>query len=81
MTVHAQARPGGLLRNKVFSRVYTAYAAATFGDWFDMLAIQVLVGYRWEAGPLMLALIPVTNALPGSCSVPLPAWSPTESTV
>lgn len=65
MTVHVQARLGGLLRNKVFSRVYTAYAAATFGDWFDMLAIQVLVGYRWEAGPLMLALIPVANALPG----------------
>lgn len=65
MTVHEQARPGGLLRNKIFARVYAAYTAATFGDWFDMLAIQVLVGYRWEAGPLMLALIPVTNALPG----------------
>ncbi|WP_265333417.1 MFS transporter [Paenibacillus guangzhouensis] len=45
-------------------RVYCAFAAATFGDWFDMLAIQVLVGYRWHADPLMLALIPVANALP-----------------
>ena len=53
-----------LLRNKVYMRVYSAFAAATFGDWFDMLAIQVLVGYRWQAGPLMLALIPVVNALP-----------------
>lgn len=54
-----------LLKNKVYVRVYTAFATATFGDWFDALAIQVLVGYRWEAGPLMLALIPVAMALPG----------------
>lgn len=54
----------GLLRNRLFVRVYSAYAAAAFGDWFDMLAIQVLVGYRWQASPLMLALIPVAIALP-----------------
>jgi MFS transporter, DHA3 family, macrolide efflux protein len=64
MTGNVQAGVASLLRNKIFTRIYTAYTAATFGDWFDMLAIQVLVGYRWEAGPLMLALIPVTNALP-----------------
>ena len=45
-------------------RVYSAFATASFGDWFDALAIQVLVGYRWQAGPLMLALIPVALALP-----------------
>ncbi|MCK8485734.1 MFS transporter [Paenibacillus sp. MBLB2552] len=64
MMGNVQAGFSGLLRNKIFTRIYAAYTAATFGDWFDMLAIQVLVGYRWEAGPLMLALIPVTNALP-----------------
>ncbi|MNO56002.1 2-acyl-glycerophospho-ethanolamine acyltransferase [compost metagenome] len=53
-----------LLRNKVYMRVYSAYTAATFGDWFDILAIQVLVGYRWQASPLMLALLPIANALP-----------------
>lgn len=53
-----------LLRNKVFLRVFGAFAAASVGDWFDTLAIQVLVGYRWHAGPFMLALIPVANALP-----------------
>lgn len=53
-----------LFRNKIYTRVYCAYAAATFGDWFDTLAIQVLVGYRWGVSPLMLALIPVVNALP-----------------
>ncbi|MFE4714781.1 MFS transporter [Paenibacillus sp. NPDC056722] len=64
MQVISQAKPS-LLRNKVYLRVYTAYATATFGDWFDALAIQVLVGYRWQASPLMLALIPVSLALPG----------------
>ncbi|ASA19436.1 MFS transporter [Paenibacillus donghaensis] len=54
-----------LLRNKVYVRMYTAFATATFGDWFDALAIQVMVGYRWQASPLMLALIPISMALPG----------------
>ncbi|OMC66812.1 MFS transporter [Paenibacillus odorifer] len=54
-----------LLKNKVYMRVYSAFATATFGDWFDALAIQVLVGYHWQASPLMLALIPVSIALPG----------------
>lgn len=53
-----------LLYNKTYMRVYSAFATASFGDWFDALAIQVLVGYRWQAGPLMLALIPVALALP-----------------
>ncbi|MFD1909340.1 MFS transporter [Paenibacillus rhizoplanae] len=53
-----------LLHNKTYMRVYSAFATASFGDWFDALAIQVLVGYRWQAGPLMLALIPVALALP-----------------
>ncbi len=53
-----------LLHNKVYVRVYSAFATASFGDWFDSLAIQVLVGYRWQVSPLMLAMIPVAIALP-----------------
>ncbi|MDH6374435.1 DHA3 family macrolide efflux protein-like MFS transporter [Paenibacillus sp. PastF-3] len=64
--MNASSQAGtSLLKNKVYMRVYSAYATATFGDWFDALAIQVLVGYRWHASPLMLALIPVSIALPG----------------
>lgn len=59
-----EERPS-LLKNKLYVRVYGAFATATFGDWFDALAIQVLVGYRWQASPLMLGLIPVSLALPG----------------
>ncbi|MEC0126444.1 MFS transporter [Paenibacillus pabuli] len=48
-----------------FMRMFIAYALATFGDWFDALAIQVMVAYRWGADPLIIALIPVCMAVPG----------------
>ena len=54
-----------LFHNKIYARMYLAYATATFGDWFDALAIQVLVGYRWQVSPFMLVLIPVVMAFPG----------------
>nr|WP_311283863.1 MFS transporter [Paenibacillus macerans] len=54
-----------LRSNRSFRHMFAAYALATFGDWFDALAIQVIVAYRWGADPLLLALIPVTMALPG----------------
>ncbi|QGG57690.1 MFS transporter [Paenibacillus sp. B01] len=62
---HPSAAGRGLLANKAYRRVLGAYTFAVFGDWFDMIAIQVLVAYRWGASPLMLALIPVSLALPG----------------
>ncbi|WP_019637632.1 MFS transporter [Paenibacillus fonticola] len=53
-----------LLSIRSFRHMFAAYALASFGDWFDALAIQVLVAYRWGADPMLLALIPVTMALP-----------------
>lgn len=47
-----------------YRSMFSAYALATFGDWFDALAIQVMVVYRWGIDPLMIALIPVCMALP-----------------
>ncbi|MBP1905112.1 MFS family permease [Paenibacillus turicensis] len=55
----------GLLNNQTFRKVFIVYMLTTFGDWFDALAIQVVVGYRWGVSPLMLALIPIAIALPG----------------
>lgn len=55
----------GLLKNQTFRKVFIVYMLTTFGDWFDALAIQVIVGYRWGVSPLMLALIPIAIALPG----------------
>ncbi|MFC9710887.1 MFS transporter [Paenibacillus sp. NPDC056933] len=54
-----------LWTNNRFMRMFIAYALATFGDWFDALAIQVMVAYRWGADPLIIALIPVCMAVPG----------------
>lgn len=47
-----------------YRSMFSAYALASFGDWFDALAIQVLVVYRWGIDPFMMALIPVCMALP-----------------
>lgn len=55
----------GLLSNRNFRLMFSSYSLASFGDWFDMLAIQVLVVYRWGVDPLTIALIPVVMALPG----------------
>ncbi|AZK48919.1 MFS transporter [Paenibacillus lentus] len=61
MTHHERS---SLLSIRSFRSMFAAYALASFGDWFDALAIQVLVAYRWGADPIMLALIPVMMALP-----------------
>lgn len=53
-----------LLSNRNFRHMFIAYTLASFGDWFDAIAIQVLVAYRWGVDPFMLALIPVAMALP-----------------
>lgn len=54
----------GLWSIRGYRSMFSAYALASFGDWFDALAVQVLVAYRWGADPLMIALIPVAMALP-----------------
>lgn len=54
-----------LWTNIRFMRMFIAYSLATFGDWFDALAIQIMVAYRWGADPLIIALIPVCMAVPG----------------
>lgn len=59
------APQGSLWKNIRFVRLFLAYALATFGDWFDALAIQVMIAYRWGADPLIIALVPVCMAIPG----------------
>lgn len=61
----AGVRRSSLLRHPVFGRTFAAYGISVFGDWFDVIAIQVLIGYRWQASPLEIALVPVCMALPG----------------
>ncbi|MDN4068234.1 MFS transporter [Paenibacillus vini] len=60
----ASAMRSGLWSIRSYRSMFSAYALASFGDWFDALAIQVLVVYRWGIDPFMIALIPVCMALP-----------------
>ncbi|UPK43718.1 MFS transporter [Paenibacillus pabuli] len=64
-SVSSNGSSKSLWTNIRFMRMFIAYALATFGDWFDALAIQVMVAYRWGADPLIIALIPVCMAVPG----------------
>jgi MFS family permease len=53
-----------LWKNRVFRKMFLAYSFSTLGDWFDMIAISVLLGYIWHASPLIIALLPFAYALP-----------------
>lgn len=64
--MESTAQPtGSIWQNGVFRKMFAAYTMATFGDWLDMLAIMVLIGYVWQAEPVVIALVPVMYALPG----------------
>ena len=58
-------RPASVWSNRTFSKMFSAYAFSSFGEWFDAFAIEILVAYRWHADPFMIAFIPVMMALPG----------------
>lgn len=60
----ASALRSALWSIRSYRSMFSAYALASFGDWFDALAVQVLVVYRWGIDPFMIALIPVCMALP-----------------
>ena len=66
-TLVTEPRPSAksVWTNRIYAKMFTAYAISSFGEWFDAFAIQVLVAYRWQADPIMIALIPVMMALPG----------------
>ncbi|MGB8954784.1 MAG: MFS transporter [Tumebacillaceae bacterium] len=51
-------------QNRTFLKMFSAFSLSTFGDWFDAIAMMVLLSYTWQADPMLLALIPLTFALP-----------------
>ncbi len=59
------AAHGTLWENSAFTRLFASYTISTIGDWIDYIAIIMLFGYVWQANPVLIALIPVTSALPG----------------
>jgi len=48
-----------LWKNGLFVRMFAAYGLSTLGDWFDFIAVSILLGYVWRADPLTLALLPL----------------------
>lgn len=54
-----------LLHHRIFRKMLMAYSSSSLGDWFDVIAIQIMVAYYWQVTPLQLACIPVVMALPG----------------
>lgn len=56
---------GSIWQNKTFRKMFTAYSISSFGDWFDIIAISVLLAYTWQTEPIWIAMVPVMYALPG----------------
>ncbi|NGQ96672.1 MFS transporter [Brevibacillus sp. SYP-B805] len=54
-----------LWKNRVFVRLFAAYGLSTLGDWFDFIAVSVLLGFHWQADPMTMALLPLMYAGPG----------------
>ncbi|MEQ6356273.1 MFS transporter [Lysinibacillus sp. M3] len=53
-----------LWKNQTFTRMFTSYSLSSFGDWFDLTALFILFSFVWKAEPFMLALVPITVAVP-----------------
>ena len=51
-------------QNRIYMKLFAAYSLSTFGDWFDAIAMMMLLSYAWQADPMVLALVPLTFALP-----------------
>jgi DHA3 family macrolide efflux protein-like MFS transporter len=64
-TMEVTQQPVSIWKNKTFLKMFSAYSISTFGDWFDLIAISVLVAYRWQTDPILIGMIPVMYALPG----------------
>lgn len=54
-----------LRENKTFRILFLAYGLSTLGDWFDFIAVSILLGFVWKADPMTMALLPIAYAAPG----------------
>src|SRR5690625_1620602 len=51
-------------KNRTYLMLFSSYAISTFGKFFDMLAVILMISFVWEAEPWMIGLIPIAYALP-----------------
>ncbi|KEO82734.1 MFS transporter [Tumebacillus flagellatus] len=56
--------PQSLWKNSIFTKMFLSYSISSFGDWFDMTALMILFSYTWHANSFLVALVPISYALP-----------------
>lgn len=54
-----------LRSNRSFAKMFFAYGLSAFGDYFDFMAVSILMGFIWQSDPMTIALIPLAYAVPG----------------
>ncbi|RIX52128.1 MFS transporter [Paenibacillus nanensis] len=54
-----------LRKNRSFAKIFAAYGLSAFGDYFDFMAVSILLGFVWKADAMTIALYPLCFALPG----------------
>ena len=52
------------LRHRQFRLLFGGQVVSNFGDWFDFLALAVLIVYVWHKGPGSLAALAIVIAVP-----------------
>lgn len=63
-----EIKPGktsSVWKNHTFMKLFSAYGISSFGGWFDYIAILAIVTFEWKSSPLLIALLPISYALPG----------------
>lgn len=53
-----------LRKNRSFAKMFTAYGLSAFGDYFDFMAVTILLGFVWRVDAMTIALFPLCFALP-----------------
>ncbi|QRG68433.1 MFS transporter [Brevibacillus choshinensis] len=54
-----------LRENKTFRILFFSYGLSTLGDWFDFIAVSIMLAFVWKADPMTMALLPIAYAAPG----------------
>lgn len=54
-----------LRKNRSFAKMFAAYGLSAFGDYFDFMAVTILLGFIWKADAMTIALLPLCFAVPG----------------
>ncbi|WP_336774311.1 MFS transporter [Paenibacillus sp. MMO-58] len=54
-----------LRKNRSFAKMFAAYGLSAFGDYFDFMAVTILLGFIWKEDAMTIAMLPLCFAVPG----------------